>query len=100
MEYLLGWRMTVAKDLLRNHELGVTEVARRVGYGSASAFSIAFSRQVGQPPSRFARLGGVSDADRKKRQFRVAGMGEQTDSSRRSPQRTSHSPRVANSHDK
>ncbi len=55
MEYLLGWRMAVAKDLLRRHELGVTEVARRVGYGSASTFSTAFSRHVGQPPSRYAR---------------------------------------------
>jgi len=55
MEYLLGWRMTVAKDLLRNQDLGVAEVARRVGYGSSSAFSIAFSRHVGMPPSQFAR---------------------------------------------
>jgi AraC-like DNA-binding protein len=55
MEYLLAWRMTVAKDLLRRHELGLTEVAERVGYGSASTFSTAFSRQVGQPPSRYAR---------------------------------------------
>jgi AraC-like DNA-binding protein len=55
MEYLLAWRMAVAKDLLRRHDLGVAEVAERVGYGSASTFSTAFSRQVGQPPSRYAR---------------------------------------------
>ena len=55
MEYLLAWRMAVAKDLLRRHDLGVAEVAARVGYGSASTFSTAFSRQVGQPPSRYAR---------------------------------------------
>jgi len=29
--------------------------ARRVSYGSASTFSTAFSRHVGQPPSRYAR---------------------------------------------
>jgi AraC-like DNA-binding protein len=46
--------MAVAKDLLRRHDLGLTEVAERVGYGSASAFSTAFSRHVGQPPSRYA----------------------------------------------
>ena len=55
MEYLLGWRMAVARDLLRRHDLGVGDVAERVGYGSASTFSTAFSRHVGQPPSRYAR---------------------------------------------
>ena len=55
MEYLLAWRMAVARDLLRHHDLGLAEVAERVGYGSASAFSTAFTRHVGQPPSRFAR---------------------------------------------
>lgn len=55
MEYLLSWRMTIAKDLLHRHDIGLTEVAERVGYGSASTFSTAFSRHVGQPPSRYAR---------------------------------------------
>jgi transcriptional regulator GlxA family with amidase domain len=55
MEYLLAWRMAVAKDLLRRHELGLAEVAERVGYASASTFSTAFSRHVGQAPSRYAR---------------------------------------------
>jgi AraC-like DNA-binding protein len=55
MEYLLAWRMSVAKGLLRRHDLGVAEVAERVGYGSASTFSTAFSRRVGQPPRRYAR---------------------------------------------
>jgi AraC-like DNA-binding protein len=55
MEYLLGWRMAVAKDLLRRQDLGIAEVAERVGYGSASTFSTAFSRHVGKPPSHYAR---------------------------------------------
>jgi AraC-like DNA-binding protein len=55
MEYLLAWRMAVAKDLLRRQELALTEVAERVGYSSASTFSTAFSRHVGQPPGRYAR---------------------------------------------
>jgi AraC-like DNA-binding protein len=54
MQYLLAWRMAVAKDLLRQPDLGLAELAARVGYGSASAFSTAFRRHVGQPPSRFA----------------------------------------------
>lgn len=54
-EYLLAWRMAVAKGLLRRQELGIDAVAERVGYGSASAFSTAFTRHVGLPPSRYAR---------------------------------------------
>lgn len=55
MEYLLGWRMEIAKNLLRHDGLSVSEVAERVGYGSTSTFSVAFSRCVGQSPSRYAR---------------------------------------------
>jgi len=55
MEYLLAWRMALAKDLLRRKEIDIAEVAERVGYGSASTFSTAFSRHVGAPPGRYAR---------------------------------------------
>ncbi|MCA0210041.1 MAG: AraC family transcriptional regulator [Proteobacteria bacterium] len=54
MEYLQGWRMSLAKDLLRSKAGGLAEIAERVGYGSASAFSTAFARHVGQPPKRYA----------------------------------------------
>ncbi|WP_143684707.1 AraC family transcriptional regulator [Variovorax sp. KK3] len=56
MEYLLAWRMAVAKNLLRREDLPIAEVAEKVGYGSASTFSTAFSRHVGQPPGRYARM--------------------------------------------
>jgi AraC-like DNA-binding protein len=55
MEYLLAWRMALAKNLLRSKECGVAEVAERVGYSSASTFSVAFTRYVGQPPTRYVR---------------------------------------------
>jgi transcriptional regulator GlxA family with amidase domain len=55
MEYLVAWRMAVARDLLRRQDFGIAEIAERVGYGSASTFSTAFSRHVGQAPSRYAR---------------------------------------------
>ncbi|HEY0777712.1 MAG TPA: AraC family transcriptional regulator [Gemmatirosa sp.] len=55
MAYLLAWRMALAKDLLRRQGVGVAEVAARVGYGSASSFSVAFARHVGAPPTHYAR---------------------------------------------
>lgn len=55
MEYLLAWRMALAKDMLRRSDGGIAEIAERLGYGSASAFSVAFARHVGVPPARYAR---------------------------------------------
>ena len=55
MTYLLGWRMALAKDLLRRDDVSVGEIARRVGYGSSSTFSVAFTRQVGSSPTLYAR---------------------------------------------
>lgn len=54
MAYLSAWRMAQSKSLLRQRET-VAEVAARVGYGSASAFSTAFARHVGMPPARYAQ---------------------------------------------
>jgi AraC-like DNA-binding protein/mannose-6-phosphate isomerase-like protein (cupin superfamily) len=54
MEYLLRWRMAKAKNLLRRQQGNVADVAGQVGYGSASAFSVAFTRHVGMSPTRYA----------------------------------------------
>ncbi|WP_342657305.1 AraC family transcriptional regulator [Sphingomonas sp. NY01] len=56
IEYLLTWRMALAKRLLRTRDLAIGQVAAEVGYGSASTFSTAFARHVGMPPMRFARV--------------------------------------------
>lgn len=55
MAYLLTWRMALAQDLLRRGAGSVAEVAERVGYSSASTFTVAFARHVGEPPGRYAR---------------------------------------------
>lgn len=55
MEYLLGWRMALAKNLLRHKDITVAQVAEQVGYRSASTFSVAFTRHVGLPPTHYAR---------------------------------------------
>ena len=54
MDYLLTWRMALAQNLLRRRQGGIAEVAKCVGYSSASTFSVAFARQVGVPPGQYA----------------------------------------------
>lgn len=51
MTYLIKWRMAVAKDILQRERSPQDVVAATVGYQSASAFSTAFRREVGQAPS-------------------------------------------------
>lgn len=55
MEYVLSWRMALAKRLLLERVLSLDEVALRVGYSSSSSFSAAFIRREGQAPGRYAR---------------------------------------------
>lgn len=54
LEYLLQWRMALAKDALRHGRGSLDEIAALIGYQSASAFSTAFKRYVGCPPSLYA----------------------------------------------
>ncbi len=55
MGYLQAWRMALAKRLLRQRDVAITQVAERVGYSSVSTFGVAFTREVGKPPARWAR---------------------------------------------
>jgi AraC-like DNA-binding protein len=55
MQYVLEWRIAIAKDVLRRERVPLAEVAEKIGYQSASAFSTAFSRHTGSSPSAFAR---------------------------------------------
>ena len=63
MEYLLSWRMALAKDMLRRRDGGMKEIASRVGYSSASAFSVAFSRFAGIASSRYGDALGAAAAE-------------------------------------
>jgi len=53
LAYHLSLRMTLAKSLLATPHLSVSEVAARVGYGSVSAFSRSFQREVGVTPTQY-----------------------------------------------
>ncbi|MER6140488.1 AraC family transcriptional regulator [Streptomyces sparsogenes] len=51
MTYVTEWRMALAADLLRERGASVASVARRIGYADGFAFSNAFKRVQGRPPS-------------------------------------------------
>ena len=62
MEYLLAWRMALAKRMLRQREAPLADIAERVGYSSVSTFGVAFTRRVGMPPGRYAKGGASEEA--------------------------------------
>jgi AraC-like DNA-binding protein len=53
MQYLANWRMQLATNYLRNGTENIAAVANRVGYDSEAAFSRAFKKAVGAPPSEW-----------------------------------------------
>jgi AraC-like DNA-binding protein len=55
LEYLGGWRMTKAAQLLRESDDSTSEVAARVGYQSDAAFNRAFKRWEGKGPGAYRR---------------------------------------------
>jgi len=57
MHYLANWRMQIASGLLSNG-VNIAAVAAESGYGSEAAFSRAFKKLVGVPPSAWRRRGG------------------------------------------
>jgi AraC-like DNA-binding protein len=61
MQYLLEWRVALAKDLLRTERPSIAQVAQRVGYQSATAFTTAFTRVAGCSPTDFVRAAASSD---------------------------------------
>lgn len=60
MQYLAQWRMQLASGLLTSSSRAMAEIAAEVGYGSESAFSRAFKREIGVAPAEFRK--GVRDA--------------------------------------
>ena len=53
LDYLIQWRMGLARDALRRGTHSISELTRATGYESESAFSTAFSRVVGTSPTQF-----------------------------------------------
>jgi AraC-like DNA-binding protein len=59
MEYLLRWRMELARRSLKDAEMSVAQIAYETGYGSEPAFSRAFKRIFGVAPGRLRKSSSV-----------------------------------------
>ncbi|HEY3785819.1 MAG TPA: AraC family transcriptional regulator [Steroidobacteraceae bacterium] len=58
MQYLTSWRMQLAANDLRAGADSIALIAHRVGYESEAAFSRAFKKAVGVPPSAWRAQSG------------------------------------------
>ncbi|MER9918166.1 MULTISPECIES: AraC family transcriptional regulator [unclassified Mesorhizobium] len=56
MHYLAKWRMQIASELLSAGSSNMASIAAEIGYESEAAFSRAFKKMIGLPPSAW-RLG-------------------------------------------
>jgi AraC-like DNA-binding protein len=55
MQYIANWRMQLAANHLLGGLDSIAAIANRVGYESEAAFSRAFKKSVGTPPSQWRR---------------------------------------------
>jgi AraC-like DNA-binding protein len=58
MEYLAKWRMQIAAGMLSGGLTNMATIAVETGYSSEAAFSRAFKKMVGVPPSQWRRRVG------------------------------------------
>ena len=56
MQYLMRWRLALAARALRSGSDAISRVAERSGYETEAAFSRAFKREFGQPPSAWRKV--------------------------------------------
>ena len=54
--YLQQMRINYAQTLLSNHELSITDIAGQAGFTSCTAFTRAFKKSTGYPPSEYRML--------------------------------------------
>ncbi len=55
MRYLAQWRMQLAATLLSTTQLGLADIAEKVGYGSETALSRAYKRELSVSPADWRR---------------------------------------------
>lgn len=65
MKYLSGWRMHLAKQMLRDRGDNIQAIAERVGYESEPAFNRAFKKATGCPPATWRRAAARASSEQR-----------------------------------
>ncbi|MEP2098245.1 MAG: AraC family transcriptional regulator, partial [Ascidiaceihabitans sp.] len=55
MEYVTGWRMEIAKNVLIQPKATLSDAAESAGYASDSAFARVFKKETGFTPAKFRK---------------------------------------------
>ena len=76
LEYLIQWRMSLARDALARDTLSISELARATGYQSESAFSTAFRRVVGSSPATVPEPGTAATTLGRERKLKEASCAQ------------------------
>jgi AraC-like DNA-binding protein len=56
INYIVNWRIQIARQLLEDSDLALEEIAQRAGYTDVNAFNRAFKRVIGSAPGIFRRI--------------------------------------------
>jgi len=56
IDFITDYRIKAAKDLLRDSDLSINEIADKVGYGEQRYFSKLFKKSVGIKPTEYRKL--------------------------------------------
>lgn len=54
--YIKNYRIEKARELLRNGELSIAQIADQLGYKHATHFTAAFKKNTGELPKEFQKL--------------------------------------------
>lgn len=67
--YVIFHRLEVAKSLLMNETLAVTQIAFAIGYASESAFATAFRRKIDCTPTAYRKKEGQKNVRKRLRKY-------------------------------
>lgn len=59
IQYLIDWRFATARQLLRDTDLPIADIAFRAGYRSVPSFTHRFKKRFDVTPAAYRRAGQV-----------------------------------------